>query len=370
MRLLMNNSTEQTANEQLFDVTPGGDIQYGKLSYSGTDWNPILFKNNFSTTPVAIFGSPTNNNTATLLSTKVKITSSKMMNFQLLPWTYQKVSTLASEEAVPYFVIKPGTYDLGGLKAIASKTTVNTTWKTVSFTSAFDTIPVVMVSQTSAYNTIPTIVRIKNVTKTGFDVKLQRESKNSVILVNEIFSYLAVRPGVGKVNGNKIKVGFTADNAVGNAITQYAKISYGETIENPIFLAQLQTCNDDTVTATLRCRSILTTEARVFKQRETSMGFTASATETAGYILVNADITDGIETPELKQLSVYPNPVNDKLFLVRNSTDAIYVSVYNLYGGLVKCAYLDGNSIDVADLKPGCYVMKSTGFATIKFVKL
>lgn len=370
MRLLMNNSTEQTANEQLFDVTPGGDIQYGKLSYAGTDWNPILFKNNFSTIPVAIFGSPTNNNTATLLSTKVKITSSKMMNFQLLPWTYQKISTLASEEAVPYFVIKPGTYDLGGLKAIASKTTVNTTWKTVSFTSAFDTIPVVMVSQTSAYNTIPTIVRIKNVTKTGFDVKLQKESKNSEVLVSEIFSYLAIRPGVGKVNGNKIKVGFTADNAVGNAITQYAKISYGETIENPVFLTQLQTCNDDTVTATLRCRSILTTEARVFKQRETSMGFTASATETAGYILINTDITDGIDTPELKQLSVYPNPVNDKLFFVRNSSEAVQVSVFNLYGGLVKSTYIDGNSMDVADLKPGCYVLKSAGFATVKFVKL
>ena len=370
LRLLMNNSTEQTANEQIFDVTPGGDIQYGKLSYSGVSWNPVIFKNNFSTTPVVIFGSPTNNNTSVLLSTKVKITSSKMFNFQLLPWTYQKVTALANEETVPYFVIKPGTFDLGGLKAVASKTTVNATWKTVSFTSAFDTIPVVMVSQTSGYNTMPTIVRIKNVTKTGFDVKLQKESKNTDALTTEIFSYLAIRPGVGRVNGNKIKVGFTAENAVGNAITQYARIPYGETIENPVFLAQLQTCNDDTVTATLRCRSILTTEARVFKQREVSMGFTASANETAGYILINTDVTDGIESPELKQFSVYPNPVVDKLFVVRNFDEAIQLSVFNLYGELVKNGWIDGNSLDVSDLKPGCYLLKSTGFTTTKFVKL
>lgn len=370
LRLLMNNSTEQTANEQIFDVTPGGDIQYGKLSYSGVSWNPVIFKNNFSTTPVVIFGSPTNNNSSVLLSTKVKITSSKMFNFQLLPWTYQKVTALANEETVPYFVIKPGTFDLGGLKAVASKTTVNATWKTVSFTSAFDTIPVVMVSQTSGYNTMPTIVRIKNVTKTGFDVKLQKESKNTDALTTEIFSYLAIRPGVGRVNGNKIKVGFTAENAVGNAITQYARIPYGETIENPVFLAQLQTCNDDTVTATLRCRSILTTEARVFKQREVSMGFTASANETAGYILINTDVTDGIESPELKQFSVYPNPVVDKLFVVRNSDEAIQLSVFNLYGELVKNGWIDGNSLDVSDLKPGCYLLKSTGFTTTKFVKL
>ena len=370
LRLLMNNSTEQTANEQIFDVTPGGDIQYGKLSYSGVSWNPVIFKNNFSTTPVVIFGSPTNNNTSVLLSTKVKITSSKMFNFQLLPWTYQKGTALANEETVPYFVIKPGTFDLGGLKAVASKTTVNATWKTVSFTSAFDTIPVVMVSQTSGYNTMPTIVRIKNVTKTGFDVKLQKESKNTDALTTEIFSYLAIRPGVGRVNGNKIKVGFTAENAVGNAITQYARIPYGETIENPVFLAQLQTCNDDTVTATLRCRSILTTEARVFKQREVSMGFTASANETAGYILINTDVTDGIEGPELKQFSVYPNPVVDKLFVLRNSNEAIQLSVFNLYGELVKNGWIDGNSFDVSDLKPGCYLLKSTGFTTTKFVKL
>ena len=201
-------------------------------------------------------------------------------------------------------------------------------------------------------------------------MKLQKESKNADVLTTEIFSYLAIRPGVGKVNGNKIKVGFTADNAVGNAITQYAKINFGETIENPIFLAQLQTCNDDTVTATLRCRSVLTTEARVFKQRELSMGFTASANETAGYVLINTDVTDGIETPELKQFSVYPNPVVDKLFLVRNSDEAIQVNVFNLYGGLVKSEHINGNALDVSNLMPGCYLLKSNGFATVKFVKL
>ncbi|HET7733519.1 MAG TPA: glycosyl hydrolase [Paludibacter sp.] len=368
-KVLLNNGTEQISNEQSLNVTPGGDIQYGKFNYSNVDWNTIGFKNNYSTIPAVFVGAPTNNNAGVLLTAKVKISSNKLMNFELLPWAYQNVTSLVSEESVPYFIIKPGAYDFGGLKALVSKTTVASTWKTVSFASAFDTIPVVMVSTTSGNNPMPTALRIRNVTKTGFEVKLQKESKISTALVSEIFSYIAVKPGIGTINGNKIIVGRTAENAVGNAVTQYAKVSYGETITNPVFLAQMQTCNDDSVAATLRCRSVLTTEARIFKQREVSMGFTASATETAGYIIINPDVIQGLANPQMPLISVYPNPVKDKLFLVRNSSERIKIDIYNISGLCVYSNWVEGTFVDVSSLNPGYYTLRSSGNTVAKFLK-
>jgi hypothetical protein len=370
VRIILNNGTEQVSNEQSFNITPGGDIQYGKLNYSSVDWNAIGFKNNYTTIPAVFIGAPTNTNSGTLLTTKVKISSNKLMSLQLAPWSYQNAVSLTSDESIPYFIIKPGTYDFGGLKALVSKTTTTSTWKTVNFSSAFDSIPVVFVSTTSSNNVFPTTLRVRNVTKTGFDIKIQKESGISTAIATEIFSYMAVKQGVGLVNGNRIIVGKTADNAVGNAVTQYARIVYPETITNPIFLAQMQTCNDDTVTATLRCRSVLTTEARIFKQREVSMGFTASATETAGYILINPDVIQAVETPELTQLTVYPNPVVDNLYFNRNFTNVLKIQVFTLYGEMVLSKTLNGNSMDVSELPSGCYLLKTSEHTISKFVKI
>ena len=369
-RVILNSGAEQISNEQSFNVTSGGDIQYGKFSYSNVDWNTIGFKNNYSTVPAVLVGAPTNNNTGVLLSSKVKVLSNRMMTFDLLPSAYQNVSSLTAEESVPYFIIKPGTYDFSGLKAVVSKTTVTSTWKTVNFSSAFDSVPVVMATTASTNNTIPTTLRVKNVTKTGFEVKLQKESKITTPLVAEIFSYMAVKPGIGSVNGNKIIVGRTADNAVGNAVTQYAKISFGETITNPIFLTQMQTCNDDSVTATLRCRSVLTTEARVFKQREVSMGYTASANETAGYIIINPDVIQAVDETQIQHLSLYPNPVKNRIYFSQSLSSNTKVDIYNMCGELVVSRILTENSIDISKLPSGYYLLKTSEGTNSKFVKM
>ncbi|MDD3321809.1 MAG: glycosyl hydrolase [Paludibacter sp.] len=369
LRLLLSNGTEVKTNEQSFDVISGEDIQYGTLNFADVDWNPIYFKNNYNAIPMVITGSATNNNTEVLLTPKVKTGSYKMFSFQLAPWNYQNVSKLSTDETIPYFIINPGSYNLGGLKVEAAKTIVGKDWGMINFTNVFDSIPVVFVSQATSSNPIPTTLRIRNVSKTGFEVKLQKESKISTTLSSELFSYVAIEPGVGVVNNNKLYVGKTDENAVGNSITQFARIDYPETIEKPVFIAQMQTCNDDTVCATLRYRSVLNTQARIFKQRELSSWNTVSAYETAGYMLINTDVIQAVNSPELNQLSIYPNPVTDKLFLVKNSVGSIDVQIYSLYGALVKAESSTTNSIDVSNLLPGYYILKAEGYRNTKFIK-
>ena len=369
VRLLFNNGTEQISGEKVFNIISGSEIQYGNLSYSNIDWNPVGFKNLYNTIPAVFLGAPTNTNSTTLLITKVKISSARMMNLQLLPWSYQNISTLTNEEKLSYFIIKPGRYDFEGLSAIVSKSIATANWTKITFSTPFDSIPVVLVSSTTNNNEIPFLVRVRNITKTGFEVKLQKESKITTSLASEIFSYIAVEQGVGRINGNKIKVGRTIENGVGNAITQYARIIYDETIDNPVFIAQLQTCSDDTVTASLRCRSVLTTEARVFKQREQSMGYTASSFETAGYILLNPDIYNELEILENYEFSLFPNPVDNQLYIKGKISGLILFEIYNLYGMKVKSGYSDKQFIDVSDLNTGCYYLKSSSFPVLKFLK-
>ncbi|MDD3078442.1 MAG: glycosyl hydrolase [Paludibacter sp.] len=369
VRVLLNNGTEKLSNEQTFYVIDGDDVRYGNLVYKNVGWNAVAFKNNYNTIPVVFLGAPTNNNTSILFTTMAKISSNKLMNIGLFPWEYQNVLSLSKDESLPYFVIKTGNFNFNGLRAYVSKTLAGENWKSVSFPVAFDTVPVVFVSLSTSNNDIPVAVRVRNITKSGFEVKLQQEAANTDELKSEVFAYMAIEQGIGSVNSNKIRVGLTEENGVGNAITQYAKITYGETIENPVFLAQLQTCNDDTVTATLRCRSVTDTEARVFKQSEKSIAGITPANETAGYILVNTEIASSVERPEGTILKIYPNPVRDILHVEGIDVLDKQVEIYDVLGRKVLFRKLNDSVVDVSALNIGVYILSVENKPVQTFIK-
>lgn len=354
-----------------YDVTNNSDIQCGKLQYTNVGWNAVFFRKTFSSLPTIILGSPTNNNTNVLMSPRVKINSATRFNVQLAPWSYQKVSTLSKEETVPYLALSSGSYNFGGLKALVDrKSLVGSTWTQVTFSTPFDTIPVVFATQWLASTTFATTVRIKNVTKTGFQLKIQKETGVNSALSGETVSYFAIVPGKGIMDGRKIIVGKTADTFV--SPTLYKTIQFGDSIDKPIFLSQLQTCNDDTVTATLRCLTLTAKYANVIKQREKSTTATYALTEGAGWMVIDpVSIIQATNNPlDNEEISVYPNPVTDYLYFRKNGTETLEVEVYNLYGVLVKKFISDKNRLNVSDLNSGCYILKTGNMKTAKFVKL
>ncbi len=360
VRIILNNGNVVSSNIRTLDVTEGGDVHFGQLTYNKPDWNTIVFRNRYNTLPVVVFGSPTNNNLSMLLTNRANVSSSGVFSYQLWPWTYQNISTFDKDESVPYFILRPGNYNWGGLIAQAYRTSATSAWRTVSFPAPFEQIPVVLVTQSSANNSFPTTIRVRNITTTGFDVAIQKESAVPGPVAAEIFSWLAVDRGTGHINGHRIIVGRSADNAVGNSLSQFARIVYGETIENPLVYAQLQTCNDDSVTATLRYRSVLSTEARVFKQRELSLGITASANEAAGWLIVNPKpVIQSVPFSRVSEFQLYPNPVTDRLWLGFIPEKPIRIDFFNLFGMLTRSVYTEGAGVDVSDLAPGIYIVKS-----------
>jgi len=366
--ILANGSETANSNEVGFDITNGSDIQYGNLSISNVGWNNVLFKQAYASIPVIIFGSPTNNNFMVKFSNRVKQTNGYRFSFQLAPWAYQKVTTLSNAETIPYLILNTGNYDFGGLKALAAKATIATTWTNITFTTAFDTIPVVFSSQLSSSTTNATGVRIRNVTKTGFEAKIQKDI--STVLTSETISYLAITPGKGIIDNKELIVGKTTYNAI-ITTPPYTNIVYGDTIENPIFLAQMQTCNDDTITATLRCQSINNTYAKVFKQRAFNVTTPVPATEGAGWMLLNPINTiQGLNSIKSNEIRVYPNPVAENLYFNQSFDEKVKVDIYNMYGILVKSEYISENKIDVKSLIPGYYLIKTSKNLMAKFIKL
>ena len=350
------------------DVTRGSAVQVGAVGISNIGWNPVLLNQPFTTVPTIITGGASNRNSGTLLTTRAKLINfSSSFNIQMAPWAYQNITTLALADTVNYLACNAGSYDFGDIKAYAGKASIASTWATVTFPTPFDTIPVVLATQLLSPTTYPTTMRVRNVSKTGFEARIMKETANTSVLTTETVSYLAITPGSGVIENHRARVGFTATNAIGYILSS---VQYGDSLGHPLFLGQMQTCNDDT-TAVLRTIWIGPKYANVIKQREKSSGQTLMKSETAGFLAIDLDsyVADGLKESNSDVLRIYPNPTTDRLYFGKSFPDGIDVSIYSLMGQLISNVRVFGNQLNVKDLPKGYYLMKSSAFGSVKFIK-
>lgn len=373
--ILVDGTITGYSNEVGFDVTTGSEdatggnnFQYGLVGLSNVGWNPVYFKKSYAAVPSVILGAATSANSTVLLTPRAKYSSLSKITFQLAPWAYQNVSTLTKEESVPYFISNIGSYDFGSLKARSGKAPVTSAWTPVTFATPLDTIPVVFTTQLSPATTFATTVRVRNITKTGFEAKLQKETAVKTALSTETVSYFAITPGKGTIDNKSVIVGRTADKAVGAV---YSSINYGDSIGNPIFLSQMQTCNDDTVTAALRCLTVSSKYANVVKQREKSTGVTTTTAEMVGWMVINPkSIIQAVTNPRVSAISIYPNPAKDVICISSPDDEIKNIEIYNMVGVLVKRVEGYQPRIFITDLKPGCYILRTSQTNSTVFVKL
>jgi hypothetical protein len=367
---MADGTLSEYSNEIGMDIADGGgSVQYGSIGVANITWNSVFFRDAYPSIPAIIVGSPTNKNSTVALSSRAKlINRATRFNLQLAPWSYQKVTGLTKEETVPYFVLEAGNYNFGGINAQAGKYSIGPAWTACTFATAFDTIPVVFTSQLISATNYATTVRVRNVTKTGFEARIMKETAITTLPSTESVSFIAMTPGTGVINHHSVRVGKTSTNAIG---TVFSSIPFGDSIPNPLFIAQMQTCNDDT-TATLRVLGYYPKYATVFKQREKSCGSSYQLGETGGFMVMDLDsnIPDDVQNPTDEVLQIYPNPVRDRICFSRNTDEGLKVEIFTLFGNLVKATLVSGNEIQVNDLPAGCYLLRLNGYRSQKFIKL
>ncbi len=268
---------------------------------------------------------------------------------------------------------------MNGIKAQANSVkNVGRNWVSVTFPTAFDVIPAVFVTQASTRNTTATALRIRNVTNKGFEVLIQKELAqrdiNPTVSV-EIVNYVALTPGTGSVNGKKIRVGLTDESAVGT-IHSPSLVNFGETLEDPLFFAYMQTTSD-TIVSTLRYTQLTNTGVKIFRQRELSKGGspTFGEKEQAAWMVIDleSERTSVDDVKAASQFSLFPNPVFDVLHINSENEKLASVEIYSLSGQKRLEEQYEKNiykaDINVSPLDKGIYFVRINTREVFKIIK-
>jgi len=155
--------------------------------------------------------------------------------------------------------------------------TIDHNWATVAFENTFSH-PVVIAGPPTTNGSDPALVRIRNITETGFDVRVQEWDYEDGTHAQETFSYMAIEKGVYTLdNGSKMEAGnFTGTNS-------FVQVSLQQLYDHtPVILTQSATENEtDAVTGRIRNINQYSFE---YKLQEMETTATAHIPETIGYI--------------------------------------------------------------------------------------
>ena len=231
--------------------------------------------------PIVVMGPPS---FAGAQPTNIRVNNVTASNFQyqLDEWDYLDGSHIT--ENTGWLALDAGSTTIGSLDAVAGTVNINQNWTTVTFSSAFSAAPVVVAQVATRNGGQSVTTRIRNVTATSFQVRLQEEEGNDGTHVVETVHFIAMEPGTTTVGGTRYVVGRT-----GNTVTDaFSTISFGTTVNAPNLVAQMQTF-DGADTADLRHQNLTPTSVQIKVEEETSANAEVGhTTEVIGYIVVGS----------------------------------------------------------------------------------
>lgn len=346
-------------------------ISYSSLDNSGsasviglttlnTPWNLLTVSSAYEQAPVVLLGTSTFINKSPL-STRVRMVSPKSFEYKLAAYNYLQKPVYVLPDTLAYWALPAGTYNWGGLTAQAA--TINGVakpWKTVTFSTPFNEVPVVFATQVTDNEPLASAVRVRNVTKTGFEVTLQYEKNitTTAEYITETISYLAVTQGKGTVGGHKIEVGCTPAASVGDERTGLYRIEYSETYPNSLFFGCMQT-ESDGIASALRIYERSDAYAEILKDYERSAGTQSVKKETVGWmVLSNGDYSTVEEMPAQSSGIVYDSCT--ELVSWAGFPEQVRITVYTKDGMKLReqpC----GMSISLNGLPSGYYLIGVEG---------
>jgi hypothetical protein len=200
-----------------------GDNDYSSVSLSSSYGDPVVVTG------------PATHNGDEPLPVRVRNVSTSSFEYALDEWEYVSHQGHVDED-VSYGVFEAGTGYIGGAPAEADHVSgVDGTFKTVSFDANFSTTPAVVTTPVTAHGPDAINTRIRNVSVSGFEVRVQEQESNTDGHTTEQVDFVAIEP----TDADGVEVGRTGD-AVGDAVTT---ISYDGFPVPPAFLASTNTVN-------------------------------------------------------------------------------------------------------------------------------
>ena len=169
---------------------------------------------------------------------------------------------------------------------------ITTSWQQVTFPESFPSVPVVLVQVTTANGSEAVVARIRDVTTTGFYLKLQEEEDADQVHIGETVSYVALEQGFQ--SGATTYEAYSTSNFVNeNWGTLKLQIPYGDVV----FATTIQTYSDSDPVA-IRYKEYPTNvdvEIKAEEELSNDSEETRSIRETIGHTVFDGsgDYVDG-----------------------------------------------------------------------------
>jgi hypothetical protein len=256
-------------------------IKTGEVSVDH-NWKRVEF-NDFFIDPVVV-AKPLSHKRGDPAVLRIKDVDSTGFDIHIQEWDY--LDGWHTTETASYIVMERGSYTLeDGTKVEAGRFDTNKTgsFGGVSFSQAFNQVPVVVSAVLSFNEEDAVCCRLRNIDTAGFDFCMQEQELNRKRHATETISYIAWEPSSGMLNDDLVfEVNRTQDTIKHN----FKTISFNEVfMDIPVFIADIQT-GDGMDTANLRWRNkdIYGVDVKIIEEqsRDTETNHT---TEVVGYMV-------------------------------------------------------------------------------------
>lgn len=348
-------------------------------------WHTVNFQDSFSN-PVVVMG-PVSYNGPHPSTVRVRNVSPLSFQFQIDEWDY--LDGGHTTETISYLVVEAGSHSLpDGTRLVAGHIDgTDDDWKSVNFSPDFSSRPVVLTQCASANGSAAVTVRLRNVTKSAFEVSVQEEESSDSTPAAERISYIAIEPMTDAASG--IEAGVTGNNVTDTWTSIDFSLTYQQ---QPTFLAAIQTYDGSDPSA-LRYQDLTTSGvAAMVEEEQSSDDEVGHTTEEVGYLLIEPGLLGGLArgtmgpgaeasksaegTPhEFALEGNYPNPFSQRTtirYTLAEATD-VRIEVYDALGRRVAVlaeslqeAGPHETSFDGSGLPSGVYLYRLQAGAFVK----
>ena len=363
-------------------------VQYGEILMIDGEEVTMDYTEAFADAPAIFMGTVSNSNTGLLPGNLVTGNSRLKISYKPLPWATSTSTSYDKAESIPFFAISEGNYQFSKLDCEVGVVKVNMVdTADVVFAKPFPegVVPVILTEvRKPTLKENPIIVKIRNVTNTGFKCILMYEDKvGTPSALKSNVCYMAITPGVGVIDeakGLMVAAGVSEANAYGSSARSVYFTHESDTLRfaEPYIFANLQTSNYDAATMLRRQGAPLTEKvdgvsytvgARFKRVVDTSRKNASDGTKLSlsnmkddlGWMVLYTRAEGTSEPTSIEEVDVY-----DTLLRPYAVDGVIYVDgcedfdVYTLHG--VKMA-------QHSTLLPGVYVVKAGSSTAMVVVK-
>jgi hypothetical protein len=281
---------------------PEFTIEQGTVQ-ADSDWLRVTFNQTFID-PVVV-AKPASNGDVDPCVVQIRNVDYSGFEVRLENWSY--LAYEHASEMVGFVVVERGSFELpNGSLVAAGYFTSNkmTSYENVVFSQSFNQVPVVMAGAVTVNEDEPVVGRLRNISVSGFNFRMQEQELNVQEHDFERVAYIAWEPGSGMVDNLLFEIGRTGD-----AVTHawYAIDFSVGFVADPVLLADMQS-TDGADTANLRYNDLTVAGVEIKVSEEQSKNSeVAHTTENVGFMVfervdVNADSdNDGLSFADESQ---------------------------------------------------------------------